>query len=232
MAGIYNGPPRGGTRGGRDQFNWENVKADKDREYYLGASVKALTGRWQKGKDVYWYTRDKADKGEAAAKAREQELAAIKQREEQLMMEALGLKPQKSQKSAGMQPRLDTEDMAKLLGGGEDQSVQPPGEGGDWEGRMGGLGFDRRGGRIDQRQYGIGMEREVLNGEEPEAQQQYRDRDRDRKKHEGQRRRKDRGQKERSRSRSPAPHRHRYHERSTHRRYDSSKGGDRRSRMR
>ncbi len=46
---LYNGPPRGGTRGGKDQFNWENVKADKDREFYLGHSVKALTGRWQKG---------------------------------------------------------------------------------------------------------------------------------------------------------------------------------------
>ncbi len=46
---LYNGPPRGGTRGGKDQFSWDNVKADKDREYYLGHSVKALTGRWQKG---------------------------------------------------------------------------------------------------------------------------------------------------------------------------------------
>lgn len=26
---MYNGPPRGGTRGGRDQFNWEDVKGDK-----------------------------------------------------------------------------------------------------------------------------------------------------------------------------------------------------------
>lgn len=31
--------------GGKDQFNWDNVKADKEREYYLGHSVKALTGR-------------------------------------------------------------------------------------------------------------------------------------------------------------------------------------------
>ncbi len=46
---LYNGPPRGGTRGGADQFSWDSVKADKDREYYLGHSVKALTGRWQKG---------------------------------------------------------------------------------------------------------------------------------------------------------------------------------------
>ena len=47
---LYNGPPRGGNRGGKDQFNWESVKGDKDREFYLGHSVKATTGRWQKGK--------------------------------------------------------------------------------------------------------------------------------------------------------------------------------------
>lgn len=26
--------------GGRDQFSWDNVKNDKEREYYLGHSVK------------------------------------------------------------------------------------------------------------------------------------------------------------------------------------------------
>lgn len=49
---LYNGPARGGNRGGKDQFNWESVKSDKDREFYLGHSVKATTGRWQKGEQV------------------------------------------------------------------------------------------------------------------------------------------------------------------------------------
>ena len=35
MAGIYH-PSRGGVRGGKDQFNWEDVKTDKERENYLG----------------------------------------------------------------------------------------------------------------------------------------------------------------------------------------------------
>ena len=35
MAGIFH-PTRGGNRGGKDQFKWEDVKEDKDRENYLG----------------------------------------------------------------------------------------------------------------------------------------------------------------------------------------------------
>jgi hypothetical protein len=84
LQSLYNGPARGGNRGGKDQFNWDvssliglqpalrcthaykhtgknlrdaghlvngceyalqSVKNDKDREFYLGHSVKASTGR-------------------------------------------------------------------------------------------------------------------------------------------------------------------------------------------
>lgn len=38
MAGIYH-PSRGGVRGGKDQFNWSDVKGDKERENYLGMSI-------------------------------------------------------------------------------------------------------------------------------------------------------------------------------------------------
>lgn len=39
-----------GTRGGAGNFSWNAVKEDKHREYYLGHSVKAAAGRWQKNK--------------------------------------------------------------------------------------------------------------------------------------------------------------------------------------
>lgn len=69
-------PVRGGTRGGQAEFKWSDVSADKDREvsmillctiihdlsqsqHYLGHSINAPTGRWQKNKDVHWYSRDK-----------------------------------------------------------------------------------------------------------------------------------------------------------------------------
>ena len=32
-------PPRGGARGGKDQFEWDEVKVDKHRENYLGEAL-------------------------------------------------------------------------------------------------------------------------------------------------------------------------------------------------
>ncbi|KAG8214097.1 kinase phosphorylation protein-domain-containing protein [Butyriboletus roseoflavus] len=64
-------PIRGGTRGGQAEFKWSDVSADKDREHYLGHSINAPTGRWQKNKDIHWYNRDQADtEAERAAEIR------------------------------------------------------------------------------------------------------------------------------------------------------------------
>lgn len=41
----------GGTRGGQDQFKWEDVKGDVHRENYLGHSLLAPVGRWQRGEN-------------------------------------------------------------------------------------------------------------------------------------------------------------------------------------
>jgi hypothetical protein len=120
MAGIYNGPSRGGTRGGKDQFSWDSVKSDQQREFYLGHSVKAATGRWQKGKDIFWYQKEKDPLHSLSNEdAIAQERAMAKQREEALMMEALGLKPK--------QPGTGTnaiEISGKEQGGGSDRAVR------------------------------------------------------------------------------------------------------------
>ena len=93
---------RGGTRGGAAEFKWSDVSADKDREvrvaalvvvahvahsaqHYLGHSINAPTGRWQKNKDIHWYNRDA--KGTQAE--RDEEIRKIKEAEAEAMSMAL-----------------------------------------------------------------------------------------------------------------------------------------------
>eukprot|EP00731_Ephydatia_muelleri_P030788 Em0022g302a len=103
-------PTRGGTRGGQDQFEWEDVKVDKDRENYLGHSLKAPVGRWQKGKDLTWYTKD--SKVTSAKDKIKEEVAALKKAEEEAMAAALGLK--KPQTTGKMVQNLTRQEIAEV----------------------------------------------------------------------------------------------------------------------
>lgn len=89
-------PTRGGVRGGRDQFTWESVKTDKDRECYLGHSLMAPVGRWQEGKDIMWYSKQNQliDK----EKAEQKEFLRAKELEEEALMAALGYRIVKKEK--------------------------------------------------------------------------------------------------------------------------------------
>ncbi|KAF2083879.1 hypothetical protein K490DRAFT_7542, partial [Saccharata proteae CBS 121410] len=79
--------------GGRADFKWEDVKNDQHRENYLGHSVMAPVGRWQKGRDLNWYTRtgDEATDAASIEAARKEELRRVKEAEEDAMAAALGL---------------------------------------------------------------------------------------------------------------------------------------------
>ncbi|KAI0491081.1 hypothetical protein F4859DRAFT_33095 [Xylaria cf. heliscus] len=85
-----------GSRGGVN-FNWEDVTSSAHRENYLGHSLKAPVGRWQKGRDLSWYAKADATDSpnetteEKAARERKEELKAIKEAEEDALARALGL---------------------------------------------------------------------------------------------------------------------------------------------
>lgn len=122
-------PSRGGVRGGQDQFSWDNVKEDKYRENYLGHSLKAPVGRWQKGKDLTWYAKDDKTK----EKERKKEIQAIKDAEEEAMLEALG-HPVK--KKSAVDNQIDAKELQNVLQKGNREI-----EDGQGEYEIKGLGF-------------------------------------------------------------------------------------------
>jgi len=87
---------REGVRGGREQFKWDSLKTKslKEREHYLGSiahvGVPGKFGQsstndwWRKGKDEVLSSSSICD-----------EKSQVKEMENQLMMEALGIKPKR-----------------------------------------------------------------------------------------------------------------------------------------
>ena len=59
------------------------MREDKHRENYLGNSVSATKGRWQEGRDIHWYNRDKS--AAASGRSSRDEILAVKQAEQEEM---------------------------------------------------------------------------------------------------------------------------------------------------
>ena len=65
--------------------SWLRCLTTVDTQNYLGHSINAPTGRWQKNKDVHWYNRDK----QQTAEEREEEMKKIKEAEAEALAAAL-----------------------------------------------------------------------------------------------------------------------------------------------
>jgi len=161
----------GGTRGGADRFDWNDVKSDTYRENYIGHSLKAPIGRWYaNGKDHLWWTKKKETSGsdsdsdseedEARRKhgkkrrrrkkkkrrkdrdlernEKDDEIKQLKKLEEDMMAQALGLKPK--DEDPGRVKQLDANEMKELLKKGNNGQSEEDGR------RIRGLGsgFSKR----------------------------------------------------------------------------------------
>lgn len=113
-----------GSRGGVS-FSWSDVQSAPNRESYLGHSLKAPVGRWQKNKDLSWYAR--AEDAHLTAEEREvkeserkrEELRKIKEAEEDALARAMGLPVKdRGEGNANLEPGRGLEDI--LLKGGLD----------------------------------------------------------------------------------------------------------------
>ena len=110
-----------GSRGGTGDFKWSDVQTSGHREHYLGHSLMAPVGRWQKGRDLNWYAKGDSAEGEdgesaeqKAARQRAEEIKRVKEAEQDALARALGL-PVPDRSNPNLQALGDRPDVEKAV---------------------------------------------------------------------------------------------------------------------
>jgi hypothetical protein len=211
--GDLYGPPirEASVRGGSGRFNWDDVKKDeKFRDTYIGHSLKAPVGRWQKGKDLDWYAKPRPlPTADEARTARLEELRRVKEAEEEALAEALGFKVERK-RVVGEGEGVTKEELESVL-------KEEEGRGEEVEGTKG-LGFGSGGLRVGARlpDGSVVQEQGVMEGDvkvKVEEVEEKEGSERERRKHRHRHRRRD-DEEEEERSRR----KHRHHRRDEERR--------------
>ena len=108
-----------GARGGRGDFKWSDVQSSTHRENYLGHSLMAPVGRWQKGRDLNWYAKGDAENqegetdAERVARERKEEIKRVKEAEQDALAKALGFEVMP--KNPNMEALGDRKEMDRIL---------------------------------------------------------------------------------------------------------------------
>lgn len=208
-----------GSRGGTGDFKWSDVQSSARRENYLGHSLMAPVGRWQKGKVLDWYAKGDTEKiegetdTERAARERKEEIRRVKEAEQDALARALGFEV--APRNPNMEALGDKRDV--------DRALKEAIEGSDGQGAKG-VGFGSLGAAGPKPQFGdderIEGNAEGQDAELSKALQEYK--------------RRHRGDAEPPRSRSKSRERKRRHHRhhGRHRSRDRDRERHRRSRSR
>jgi hypothetical protein len=149
-----------GSRGGVD-FKWSDVSTSQHRENYLGHSLMAPVGRWQKNRDLSWYAKADSDTKvlnkdgteetaeEKSIRERKEEIRRIKEAEEDALAKALGLPVADRGNGMGTGANnIDVGEMKRVIKETEagDDEIEEVGRGrgfGDFVGKVGIEGTER-----------------------------------------------------------------------------------------